>query len=87
MTEITNLEKNYLIRLFKQYMNSTPYQYITKYRFNIALSLIRRNYSLGEVALQIGYSDVASFSHAFKRIYGISPSSIRCEPPPEANAE
>ena len=87
LTEITNLEKNYLIRLFKQYMNSTPYQYITKYRFNIALSLIRRDYSLGEVALQIGYSDVASFSHAFKRIYGISPSSIRCEPPPEANAE
>ena len=29
LTEMTNLEKNYLIRLFKQYMNVTPYQYIT----------------------------------------------------------
>ena len=79
LTEITNLEKNYLIRLFKQYMNCTPFQYITKYRFNIALSLIKRDYSFGEVALQVGYSDIASFSHAFKRIYGISPSEIKRE--------
>lgn len=77
LAEITNLEKNYLIRLFRQYMDSTPYQYITKYRFNIALSLIKRDYSLGEVALKIGYSDIASFSHAFKRIYGLSPSEIK----------
>lgn len=83
LTEVTNLEKNYLIRLFKQYLNSTPYQYITKYRFNIAQSLIKRGYSLGEVALQIGYSDIASFSHAFKRIYGISPSAIRQDSPPD----
>jgi len=84
LTEVTNLEKNYLIRLFKQYLNSTPYQYIIKYRFNIAQSLIMRGYSLGEVALQIGYSDIASFSHAFKRIYGIFPSAIRQSSPPES---
>lgn len=83
LTEITNLEKNYLIRLFKQYLNSTPYQYIIKYRFNIAQTLIKRGYSLGEVALQIGYSDIASFSHAFKRIYGIFPSAIRENSPPD----
>ena len=79
LAEITNLEKNYFIRLFKQYMNSTPFQYIIKYRFNTALSLIKREYSLGEVALLVGYSDIASFSHAFKRIYGISPSEIKRE--------
>lgn len=79
LTKLTNLEKNYLIRLFKQYMNATPHQYITKYRFIIALSLIKKGYAPGEVALQIGYSDVASFSHAFKRIYGIAPSVIKQE--------
>lgn len=79
LTRLTNLEKNYLIRLFKRYMNATPHQYITKYRFIIALSLIKKGYAPGEVALQIGYSDVASFSHAFKRIYGIAPSVIKQE--------
>ena len=74
--EVTNLEKNYLIRIFRQYMNATPYQYVKKYRFSIALSLIKRNHPLSEVALQIGYSDIASFSHAFKKNYGISPSEV-----------
>lgn len=76
LTEITNLEKNYFIRLFKQYMNLTPYQYIKKYRFNAALSLIKRKFPLSEVALKIGYSDISAFSHAFKRIYGIYPSEL-----------
>ena len=76
LTEITNLEKNYLIRLFKQYMNVTPYQYIKKYRFNVALTLIKRKQSLTSVALRVGYGDISSFSHAFKQIYGIYPSEI-----------
>lgn len=76
LSDVTNLEKNYLIRTFKRYMNATPYQYIKKYRFNIALSLIKRKHPLSEVALSVGYSDVASFSHAFKKNYGISPSEV-----------
>lgn len=76
LAEITNLEKNYFIRLFKQYMNLTPYQYIKKYRFNVALSLIKRKQPITDVALRIGYSDISAFSHAFKRIYGIYPSEL-----------
>lgn len=80
LTEVTNLEKNYFIRLFKHYMNATPYQYIKKYRFNIALTLIKRSHSLSDIALQVGYADISSFSHAFKKIYGIYPSEIAREP-------
>lgn len=76
LLEITNLEKNYFIRLFKNSMNITPYQYIKKYRFNIALSLLKHKCSLNEAAQAIGYADAVSFSHAFKKIYGISPSQI-----------
>ena len=76
LTGITNLEMNYFIRLFKQYMNATPYQYIKKYRFNIALTLIKRKYPLSEVALRVGYADISSFSHAFKKVFGFYPSEI-----------
>ena len=76
LAEITNLEKNYFIRLFRQAMNMTPYQYLRKYRFNVALTLIKRGHPLTEVALQIGYSDISAFSHAFKQVYGIYPSEI-----------
>ena len=76
LLQLTNLEKNYFIRLFKSCMNITPYQYIKKYRFNIALSLLKHRCSLTEAAQKIGYADAVSFSHAFKKIYGVSPSQI-----------
>ncbi len=76
LLEVSNLEENYFIRLFKKTMNVTPYQYIKKYRFNIALTMIKRRHSLSEIALAIGYSDISSFSHAFKKIYGFAPSQV-----------
>lgn len=76
LLEITNLEKNYFIRLFKNSMNITPYQYIKKYRFNIALTMLKHKCSLSEVAQAIGYADAVSFSHEFKKIYGIPPSML-----------
>jgi len=76
LTALTGLETNYFIRLFKQHLNATPYQYIKKYRFTVAYSLIKRQQSLTQTAVQIGYADIASFSHAFKKFYGVSPSEV-----------
>ena len=77
LSGLVNLEQNYFIHLFSIHVNATPCQYISKYRFAIALAMIRQNLSLAEIAREIGYSDLSSFSHAFKRIYGVSPSSLR----------
>lgn len=77
LSKIVNLEQNYFIHLFGAHVNATPYQYISKYRFAIALAMIRQNLPLTEIAWEVGYSDCSSFSHAFKRIYGVSPSSLR----------
>jgi len=77
LSKLVNLEQNYFIHLFGTHVNATPYQYISKYRFAIALAMIRQNLSLAEIAREVGYSDPSSFSHAFKRIYGVPPSSLR----------
>lgn len=77
LSELVNLEQNYFIHLFSIHTNTTPRQYISKYRFAIALAMIRQNLSLAEIAREIGYRDLSSFSHAFKRIYGASPSAMR----------
>ncbi len=76
LLELTNLEKNYFIRLFKSSMNITPYQYIKKYRFNIALTMLKHKSTLIEAAQKIGYADEVAFSHAFKKNYGVAPSFI-----------
>jgi AraC-like DNA-binding protein len=42
-----------------------------------ACDILRAGYSIEEVASECGYSDRASFSKAFKRYYGVSPSEFR----------
>ena len=68
------VEKNYFIRIFKANMFVPPYQYIKNYRLKLATTYLEKNYSVSETADMVGYSDTASFSHAFKKEYGIYPS-------------
>lgn len=71
------LEKNFFIKKFKRYMDITPYQYIRNYRMNTAMSLIKSNrYPISKIAEMVGYSDTASFSHAFKKVYDFYPNEI-----------
>ncbi len=42
--------------------------------------LSRTDYSLEQIADELGYSDVANFSRAFKRWSGRSPSNWRKDP-------
>ena len=52
-----------------------------KYVIANATSLLSRtDYTLEQIADELGYSDVANFSRAFKRWSGRSPSSWRKDP-------
>lgn len=67
------VEKNYFIRIFKSNMFVPPYKYIKNYRLKLAATYLEKNYSVSETAEMVGYSETASFSHAFKKEYGIYP--------------
>lgn len=66
--------KNYFVRLFRQEMRCTPYQYLKNYRFTIAQELLRKGENIKDVAKEIGYSDSYAFSAAFYKQFGIYPS-------------
>lgn len=66
--------KNYFVRLFKQEMRCTPYQYLKNYRFTIAQELLRKGENVKDVAKEIGYSDAYAFSAAFYNQFHIYPS-------------
>ena len=58
-------------------MGITPVNYITQVKMKKALEyLYEQNYSVKEVAALVGYTDIYTFSKAFKKIYGIPPSSF-----------
>ena len=47
-------------------------------RFELATSMLTQsNLSIGEIAYRLGYSEIASFTHAFSRRIGKSPKKVR----------
>jgi AraC family transcriptional regulator len=64
----------HFFRLFKSIYGLSPYQYILKRRIELAKQLLaKRNCTVSEVAMLVGFADIFSFSKAFKRIEGFSP--------------
>lgn len=61
-------------RLFRQAFGVSPYQYIMSTRLNHARALLLAGNAVTATALQCGFSDVFSFSRAFKKNLGYSPS-------------
>jgi len=67
----------YLSRLFKRYAGSGPYRYLLRLRMNYAAELIlERGLKVSAVAERLQYADAFQFSRAFKRVYGVPPSSL-----------
>ncbi len=72
------ITRNYLFTLFKEELHCSPRRYLTEFRLKRAAVLLRQTeYSAEDIALSCGYQEPASFSRAFRRQYGQSPSSYR----------
>ena len=69
-----HISRNYLSALFRKEVGCTFPDYVTRYRINKAMEIIKtRRITLGEVASLTGYNDYAHFSKAFKKQTGKSP--------------
>jgi two-component system response regulator YesN len=73
-----NLNPSYCSQLFKKKTGKTIVQYRTEIRMKKALDLLHRSdYTITEIALLIGYTDISHFSKTFKNFFGKSPSEYR----------
>ncbi len=72
------LNRSYLTRVFKHATGYTPQEYLGTYRMKKATELLSESTeSVSSIAFLVGYSDAFTFSKAFKRFKGISPSEYR----------
>jgi AraC-like DNA-binding protein len=63
---------------FTAFTGRSPFQYLTERRIHLARSLLTNpNLGLKHIAARVGYANAFSFSTAFKRITGLSPSQYR----------
>lgn len=76
LVETFEVSRSTLQSLFKRYTQKTPKEYINHLRLEYSKELIRNSQlSLSEIANQLGFGSIQYFSRAFKRNYGINPSS------------
>jgi AraC-like DNA-binding protein len=75
LAEVSRISRFRLVRQFKQAFGLPPTAYHTALRLDLAREqLTRRLNSCGAVAHQFGFADGSSFSHAYRRKFGVAPS-------------
>ena len=76
--EICNMSKFHFLRVFKEITGASPVEYKNKIRMEHAIEFLQDGETpIGEIAEQVGFSSAAYFCDAFKKKYGVSPSSYR----------
>jgi AraC family transcriptional regulator len=70
------MSEYHFFRAFRAVHGLTPHQYLLDLRLRHAQELLRRGvYQMADVALMCGFVDHPNFSKAFKRRFGLSPST------------
>ncbi len=73
-----HISKSYFLRLFRQYMGTTPYNFLLCYRITRAKELLAQtDLPVGAVAHQVGFGDESNFSTRFTAMVGQSPLRYR----------
>ncbi len=72
------ISQTHLIRLFKKYLDTTPYQYIESYRIAKATSMLAHStLSISDIAESVGYKSSSNFISQFKKHKKITPQQYR----------
>lgn len=77
-----SVEESTARRLFARHLRQSPSAYYLGLRLQRAQTLLRYSrLGIAEIAAAVGFADTASFSHAFKRVFGLAPSRARKHAP------
>jgi AraC family transcriptional regulator len=72
LANLVGLSRFYFIRAFKQSVGLSPYQYVLSERISVAKDLLlKRDLSIGAVALLVGFSDASQLNRTFLKLTGI----------------
>ena len=74
----TPVSKSWFLRLFRQYMGTTPYNFLLSTRITRAKELlVLTDFAVSEIAHQVGFGDESIFSTRFTAMVGQSPQQYR----------
>lgn len=72
------VSSSYLTRLFRQQMETSPHDYLMRYRITRAKQLLMEtDLPIGSIARQVGFTSESNFSYRFARICDMTPRAYR----------
>ncbi|MCD8153300.1 MAG: AraC family transcriptional regulator [Clostridiales bacterium] len=72
------VSRGYLTKIFKREMKVSPQEFLMDFRMDRAKNLLcSSGESISVIAMEVGYSDVMSFSKTFRQHFGVSPTEYR----------
>lgn len=78
LAKAVSMCEHHLLREFKKFYGSTPYQYLTETRLcNAKRLLAETEKTISEISTLTGFEFMSSFSEVFSKRFGISPTSFR----------
>jgi AraC-like DNA-binding protein len=78
LAQEAGVSRSVLAERFRHYLNEPPMQYLTRWRLQLgAQKLASSNFSVSQIAAEVGYESEAAFNRAFKREFEIPPARFR----------
>lgn len=79
LEEALHLNRYYLAKTFKEVTGTTIFQYLSERRINEAklLILLHPEWSITDIAYQVGFKHGSHFSRLFKKLVGMTPEQYR----------
>jgi len=85
LAAIAHLSPSQFGRVFKSVYGETPHRYLQRRRVERAQTLLRQtDRPVTQVAWDVGFNSLGTFSRTFAAIVGCSPSEFRAKHPPVA---
>jgi len=78
LAEIAGLSRSVFTDRFTSAVGMSPARYLAHWRMHVAGAWLRHGgQTVSDIAQRLGYESEASFSRAFKRLFGVAPGALR----------
>jgi AraC family transcriptional regulator len=80
LANLAGLSQFHFIRAFKHSVGLSPYQYVLSKRISVAKEMLsKRDLSLADVAVAVGFSDSSQLNRVFRKLIGVTPTVYQRE--------